>query len=351
MTITAEQRRQLILDLVHELGAVRVVDLAARLGLPTVTVRRDVAALAADGLLRRSHGSVSVITDERRDLEERVVGVLVPTLDGYFDEVIAGANEVAAKVGARLVLGIAAYDRADDRAQVAQLLESGAQGLLLTPNFLPGARDIGWILDLPVPVVLTERHPAPDSDLAGLDSVSSDHDHGVLLALRHFAELGHTSVVLAARADSWTAHAVRAGYAAAMPLLGLTPRPVIDVPDRGTDLTGVAAEIASEVAAGARAVLVHNDRAAIALPPLLRAHGLRVPEDVALVSYDDVFAGLAAPPLTAVAPPKRAVGIAAMELMDRRLGGGADLPVHHIALLPQLRVRTSCGAVRRGAAA
>ena len=351
MTITAEQRRQVILDLVHELGVVRVVDLAARLGLPAVTVRRDVAALAADGLLRRSHGAVSVIAEERPVQAERVVGVLVPTLDGYFDEVIEGANEVAAKVGVRLVLGIAAYDRADDRSQVAQLLESGAQGLLLTPNFLPGARDTGWILDLPVPVILAERHPAPDSALAGLDSVASDHDHGVLLALRHFAELGHTAVALAARADSWTAHAVRAGYAAAAPLLGLAARPVIDVPDRGTDLSAVAAAIAGEVEAGVRAVLVHNDRAAIALPPLLRSYGLRVPDDVALVSYDDVFAGLAAPPLTAVAPPKRAVGIAAMELMDRRLGSGACLPVHHITLLPQLRVRTSCGAVQRGAAA
>ncbi|MFD0428907.1 substrate-binding domain-containing protein [Streptomyces zhihengii] len=39
-----------------------------------------------------------------------------------------------------------------------------------------------------------------------------------------------------------------------------------------------------------RAVLVHNDQDAIQLPPLLRAHGLTVPEDMALISYDDVYA-------------------------------------------------------------
>ncbi|WP_436498779.1 substrate-binding domain-containing protein [Actinokineospora sp. HUAS TT18] len=352
MTITADQRRQAILGLVRELGTVRVIDLAARLALPAVTIRRDVAVLAERGLLQRSHGAVSALAEDRVQRRERVVGVLVPTVDGYFDEVIEGANEVAAKVGVRLVLSVAAYDRADDQAQVAQLLESGVEGLLLTPNFLPGSLDsTAWVRDLPVPVVLVERHPAADSVLAELDSVASDHDHGVLVALRHFAALGHESVALAARSDSWTAHAVRAAYAAGMPLAGLAECPVIDVPDRGTDLSGVAAAIAGCAGDGVRAVLVHNDRAAIALPPLLRAHGLRVPDDLALISYDDVFAALAAPPLTAVAPPKRAVGVAAMELMVRRLSRGVESPVHHIGLLPWLRIRTSCGAVRDGAAA
>lgn len=358
MAITAEQRKQVILELVAELGAVRVVDLAARMGLPAVTIRRDVALLAESGRLLRSHGAVSALPRERAlgpgraGGRERVVGVLVPTVDGYFDEVIEGAGEVADRVGARLVLSIGGYERADDRDQVAQLLESDAEALLLTPNFLPHSLGAtGWIRDLPVPVVLVERHPGDDSALAELDSVASDHDHGVLVALRHFAKLGHKSVALAARTDSWTAHAVRAGYAASAPLAGMAPLPVIDVPSRGTDLAAVAAAIAAQASAGVRAVLVHNDRAAIALPPLLRAHGLRVPHDVALISYDDVFAGLAAPPLTAVAPPKRAVGVAAMELVVRRLIDGADLPVHHIALLPSLRERTSCGAARGGSAA
>jgi DNA-binding LacI/PurR family transcriptional regulator len=348
MAVNADQRRELIYDVVREAGTLRLVDLAARIGLPAVTVRRDVAKLADSGLLQRSHGMVSMPVDERAAVPERVVGVVVPTVEGYYDEVVDGAREVAASTGTRLVLGIASYERADDEAQVAQLLESGVEGLLLTPNLLPGSGDMTWIRDLPVPVVLVERRPAPESVLAELDSVTSDHDHGVLIALRHFAESGHTSVALAALADTWTAYRVRAGYAAGMALLGLTPQPVIDIPDQGADRAGVAAAIAEQVGAGVRAVLVHNDQAAIALPPLLRVHGLRVPEDVALISYDDVFAGMAAPPLTAVAPPKRAVGVVAMELMARRLRGGPELPVQHVGLLPRLSVRTSCGAVPRG---
>ncbi|GIG61586.1 LacI family transcriptional regulator [Longispora fulva] len=339
MAITAEQRRQAILALVRERGTVRLADLAAQLGQAAVTIRRDVATLADDGLVRRSHGAVSVLAEERAATGERVVGVLVPTVDGYFDEVVDGANEVAARTGGRLVLTIADTGAAGNRAQVAQLLESGAEALLLTPD-----GDAGWIRDLPVPVVLVERPPPADSPLAELDSVASDHGHGVLVALRHFTALGHTSVLLAARSDTPTALAVRAGYAAGMPMAGLTAQPVVDIAGGPGGMAGVAAALAERVAAGTRAVLVHNDRAAIALPPLLRAHGLHLPDDIALISYDDVFARLAAPPLTAVAPPKKAVGVAAMELAMRRLRGGSDLPAHHIRLLPRLRVRTSCGA-------
>ncbi|MFF8912938.1 substrate-binding domain-containing protein [Streptomyces sp. NPDC015032] len=349
MTLTAEERRARILEAVGELGTVRVVHLAERLGLAAVTVRRDIAALADNGLLNRSHGAVSLPRGAATPAStgrEWVIGMLVPTAGSYFDEIIAGARAAASAAGARLVLGIAPYGAAEDRAQVGQLLESGVDGLLVTPNWTPdGPSGVGsWISELPLPTVLVERRAPADSVGAGLDSVASDHGHGVMLALRHLAGLGHGAVMLTARQDTWTAYQVRAGYTEGVRLLGLEPRPVIDIEHPGQDSEAIGARIAEGVAEGARAVLVHNDKEAIQLVPVLRARGLRVPEDVAVISYDDVFAALAAPPLTAVAPPKRAVGAAALELLLRRLGSGDErLPVHHLELLPELKIRTSCG--------
>lgn len=347
MTSTAEERRARILDLVRELGTVRVIDLAERLGLAAVTVRRDVAALADSGLLHRSHGSVSMPRTEpaARPGRDRVVGMLVPTMGTYFDEIIDGARSAATAAGARLVLGIAPYGAGDDRAQVDQLLESGVDGLLVTPNWSPDdpSGSSAWISELPVPTVLVERRAPADSACAELDSVGSDHHHGVMLALRHLAGLGHGSVMLAARKDTWTALQVRAGYSETVRLLGLDPQPVIDIEHPGRDSDLVAQRIAEGAAVGVRAVLVHNDQEAIQLVPLLRARGMKVPGDVALVSYDDVFAALAAPPLTAVAPPKRGVGAAALDLLLRRLSSGDELPVHHVELLPELKVRASSG--------
>ncbi|MCC9305997.1 LacI family transcriptional regulator [Kitasatospora sp. RB6PN24] len=350
MTITAEERRARILEVVREVGTVRVVDLAERIGTAAVTVRRDVAALAEAGLLRRSHGAVSLPRDAAATGpagRDRVVGMLVPTVGSYFDEIIAGARAAATAAGARLVLGISAYESADDRAQVDQLLDTGLDGLLLSPNWRPGtgAVDADWLRELPVPAVLVERLAPAESAAAELDSVGSDHRHGVLLALRHLASLGHESVALAARLDSWTAGQVRAGYEEGVRLLGLRPYPVIDVARPGIDAEGLAARIAAAVGQGVRAFLIHNDQEAIQLAPLLRARGLRAPDDLALISYDDVFAALASPPLTAVAPPKHAVGAGALELMLRRIDSENELPVHHVQLLPELKIRTSCGGV------
>ncbi|MER5641119.1 LacI family DNA-binding transcriptional regulator [Kitasatospora sp. NPDC002227] len=348
MTITAEERRARILEVVRELGTVRVIDLADRIGTAAVTVRRDVAALADAGRLRRSHGAVSLPHDNSApgpEGRDRVIGMLVPTVGSYFDEIIDGARTAAVAAGARLVLGISTYESADDRAQVDQLLDAGLDGLLLTPNWRPGAETVetGWMRELPVPAVLVERPAPPDSAAAELDSVGSDHRHGVLLALRHLQALGHESVALAARLDSWTAGQVRAGYEDGVRLLGLDPRPVIDIHRPGIETEQLATQITEAVGQGVRAFLVHNDQEAIQLTPLLRARGLRAPDDLALISYDDVFAALASPPLTAVSPPKRAVGAGAVELMLRRIEHGTELPVHHVQLLPELMVRTSCG--------
>ncbi|MFJ9695627.1 substrate-binding domain-containing protein [Kitasatospora sp. NPDC101183] len=352
MAISADERRELILRAVRESGTpLRLAELADRLAIPAVTVRRDVAALAEAGRVGRSHGFVSFreAPGEPTPASARTVGLLVPSVGSYFDELIAGARAAAAAQGARLVLGIAPYEVRDDRAQAAQLLENGADGLLLAPNLLPNgsARDHRWLDTLPVPAVLVERG-RPDHGTLGdrLDMVYSDHRHGVLLALRHLASLGHERVLLAARDDSWTALEVRAGYEQGMRLLGAQPLPVLSTLDPGArpaDPALLAAHIATAAANGVRAVLVHNDQDAIQLLPHLRTHGLTVPDDLALIAYDDVFAALAAPPLTAVSPPTRAVGETAVDLLLRRLTTATPLPVHRTALLPTLRIRTSCG--------
>ncbi|MEU1707614.1 substrate-binding domain-containing protein [Streptomyces sp. NPDC005706] len=348
MAVSAHERRTRILDVVRNAGSIRVVELAERLGIPAVTVRRDIAALAGEGRLERAHGTVSVRASEARGWRSgpgRVIGMLVPAVGAYFDDVVAGASAAAAAAGARVILGIAPYGADRDRAQIERLLDSDVDGLLLTPGWTPeeGLRGSDWLADLPVPAVLVERRAAPATPAAQLDAVCSNHRHGVLLALRRLSELGHKSVLLAARFDTRTAHEVRAGYTAAAHQLGLAELPVIDVSSSPGGEQELAALIAEAARSGARAVLVHNDQDAIQLPPLLRTHGITVPQDLALLAYDDVYASLSDPPLTAVAPPRSAVGAEALDLLLRRLKAGDSLPVHQLELLPTLKIRKSCG--------
>ncbi|NEB55857.1 DeoR family transcriptional regulator, partial [Streptomyces griseus] len=119
----AAERHDRLLNLVRERGTVRVSDLADRLGVATVTARRDVEVLASRGLLERAHGSVSWPADRGPAGTPvgggPVIGMLAPAAAYYFAEVIRGAHEAAARLGARLILRVTDYRAEDDAAHAA----------------------------------------------------------------------------------------------------------------------------------------------------------------------------------------------------------------------------------------
>ncbi|WP_030703863.1 MULTISPECIES: substrate-binding domain-containing protein [unclassified Streptomyces] len=373
MRLHVDQRHEKVLELVRERGSLRVAELAEELGMSAVTLRRDVEALAAQGLVERLHGAVVWPSGQSRPAPaaERpaaglVVGMVVPTTDYYYADVVRGAREAVEGAGARLTIGLSRYLPDEDAAQARRLLSTGADGLLLTPSWehgCPGPGEGLWAAEQATPVVLVERSAPLGHPAARLDRVCSDHAHGAAEAVAHLAGLGHRAIALAVQ-DSPTAPRLRVGYRAAVEALGLTPvtaSPLDDVPSRSeADRFERTLEYLCEgVARGdVTAAIVHSDADAIVLIPRLQARGVRVPEDLAVIAYDDEVAGLADLPLTAVAPDKRAVGAAAARLLLSRLGvaapggvdAGPDAPGEgpaarrHLDILPTLRVRVSCGA-------
>lgn len=377
--MSTEQRRRRILEVVQERGSIRVTELGTELGVAAVTARRDVAALATQGLLRHVYGSVSwpertpaylpvpvdrarPAGDGDRDGSGLVLGMLIPSAAYYFAEIVRGAQAAASAAGARLVLGISGYRPAEDDTQVGRLLESGVDGLLLTPSWghdAPVAEQADRFSALDVPCVLVERRAsALTAAAAELDRVCSDHGYGAFLAVRHLAELGHLRIALAAH-RSPTANAVRAGYLAALDALGLgtPPVPVIETYSLETNPVGFETATRQLFEAvrehGVSAAVVHNDVDAIMLVQRLQDLGVQVPRDLSVIAYDDEVAAFADTPLSAVAPPKSEVGAAAVELLLRRLAerrgpartGSGRAPRRHLDLLPQLTIRDSCRPV------
>jgi DNA-binding LacI/PurR family transcriptional regulator len=362
------ERRKLLLEHLRSNGSTRIADLVRLLGVSDVTVRRDLNALERQGMVRRFHGGV---TPTRLDSPHQAsiqgttiqgttiqgtgpmrLGVLVPG-SGYYKPVLAGATEEAARSGAQLALALLRYEPEPypDPATIKTLLREGIDGLLFTPSTEVSRypRIADEVRSLPVPVVLIERQLDSSTLVDQFDHVVSDHRTGARLAVEHLARLGHSRIGLVVKDIGPTMALVREGYLEAATALGLDggplvlPVPQVDQADRNPDqrLGEALAELKDN---GATAVLIHSDAEAITLTQKALASGLRVPRDLAIVSYDDDLAAFASVRLTAIAPPKRSLGRAGVALLVARLREGSARPVHHLTLQPRLVIRDSCGA-------
>ncbi|MDP5316987.1 substrate-binding domain-containing protein [Streptomyces poriferorum] len=363
LKVLANERREAILRAVERQGSITVKALAEEMGVSAVTLRQDVRELAGQGLLNRVHGGATALAPDASAPvpaeasapvpvpagEKYAVGLVVPPGGYYYAEVIRGVQNAARARGVRVVLTVSGESLAENQEQVRRLVAGGIDSLLLMlhPGLRPLEEAEQWLSTLEVPAVLVERRAGIQA--GRLEQVASDHAYGAALAVRHLAGLGHDKVALVARIESPNTALLSAGHAEAVKAMGLTPGPEFLISTTGDAAPADARfeEVVRAVESGeVRAALVHNDIDAIALVGILRARGLRVPEDLAVVTYDDEVAELSDVPLTAVAPPKQAVGAWALDLAVRRLSDPAT-PLAEILLRPELRVRASCGADRR----
>jgi DNA-binding LacI/PurR family transcriptional regulator len=360
----ALQRRERLMDELRRHGAVRVRDLAQLLQVSELTVRRDINALAARGLLTKVHGGATLPTEldpgqvparrTRPMATSLTIGMVVPSLDYYWPQVVSGARTAAAALGVQLQLRGSTYDQAEDRRQISRLIEAKqVQGLLLAPNLDGEGVDemINWIGNLPVPTILVERQipywtPTPRQ----LEWVRSDHAFGLEMAVRHLHEHGHRRIGLLLSKGSPTSAHLTQGWLKACAEL--------DLPSDFVVRQGVALhepghrQIIENILVQCRrsritALIVHSDPDAMSVAQYLTEQEVAIPDDIALVSYDDEVAHLAQPALTAVRPPKARVGRTGVEMMVARLMEGKRRPAQRVLILPELILRES--SVKRAA--
>ncbi|MCC9305998.1 LacI family transcriptional regulator [Kitasatospora sp. RB6PN24] len=321
-------------------------ELARAHGASVSTVRRAVADLVAEDLVVRRQGSGTyVLAPAAAGGRSALIGVIVPDTAFYYPRVLQGIEEELTAAGARCVIASSSYDQARELRAIADMLDAGAEGLLLAPT-LAGPETPEAYLDrlagLPVPVVLVERRGTSLGDAT--ESVCTHHEAGGYDAVRHLARLGHRTTGLVLRLHSPTTEPVRRGFHQAVRELGLA----------GSEFRAALEEWSPAAAdrcltglrrAGATAAVCFGDRQAALLEAAARRAGLRVPDDLALIAYDDEIADIAEVPLTAVSPPKHLLGRTAAGLLLNRLDHPEDSR-RQVLLRPAITVRESCGAAR-----
>ncbi|MGC0145050.1 substrate-binding domain-containing protein [Pseudactinotalea sp. Z1732] len=350
--IPAERRNHILRELrLHR--AVRVGELAQKFGVAAMTIRRDLELLEADAHLQRVHGGAVPLrppqgrTSRQGTPPLATVGLVVPSRNYYFPEIIRGAHVAAGESGVRLILAISGYSREVEQQQIRRLAATGVDALLVTPADTVAADPSTYRLlsSLPVPVIIVERSLDRADPGMPLSSVRSDQRHGAELAVRELVERHHDRFLLAWRASP-TAEAVRAGVRRAV--RALRPRghlAEVQILLAGADpakallRAGEVLDAAVDLNIGA--LLMLPDEAVIALLEVAQDRGIQIPQDLEIIAFDDEVSALAPVPVTAVSPPKFAVGHTALTSCLAHLNTPTPAGPQRTALLPTLRERMS----------
>ncbi|HET8656239.1 MAG TPA: LacI family DNA-binding transcriptional regulator [Longimicrobiaceae bacterium] len=274
----------------------------------------------------------------------RSVGfVLREIANPYYAEIIAGAEEYLREHDCIMLVGASEGDFAAEQRVINLLTLKDVDGLLLTP-VRDDKTDLAHIFDLKrrnVSFVLLEAIHGVQANLVDVDSVD-----GAKRAARHLIELGHTRIVHFGGPE-YSLHSqerisgVRAAYSESR--LIFSDELVVQAGDSLADgyRAGLAYFRDRAPAERATGLTCYNDLVALGVCRALSELGLRIPDDVSVVGYDDLqLLEYVSPPLTSVRVPKREVGRLAAEILYREIDGGSRTP-QKVYLQAELVVRGS----------
>ena len=326
-------------DVARQAGVSRALVSLVMRGLPNVSDERRARVLeAAAALGYRPNAWARALASART----RTVGVLLNELHNpFYAEIMDGIDDMAAAHGFRVVIGTAGRRAGGEDAALEAFLELRADGAILVGPRMPSGRIAAAAETMPVVVVARGmRSPL-------VDSITNDERAGARLVVRHLTELGHRAIAHIDGGAGAGAGARRAGYGQAMREAGLGD----EVRIVGGDYTELAGVRAAEELLLRRelptAIFAANDLVAAGAIDRLEERGVRVPDDISVVGYDNTYlAALHHVSLTTVNQPRPTMGSRAVEALLERIEGGRTTPVH-ARITPALVVRSTTGPPRR----
>lgn len=291
----------------------KMEDIARIAGVSVSTVSRALAGsprvmgdtrARIEAAVRQTGYVVNQVAQGLRLQRSRQLLVLLPTIaNPFFGEIVQGVEEAAQAAGYGVLVGSTEGNAGREAVLARQLHTGGVDGLILLTGHIPASLEAhvarGQV------VAVSETIPGQD-----LPTIGIDNEAAAAVAVLHLRERGHRRIghIAGPEGNVLTAQRVRGwrqgmGEGEIAPVFG--------------DFTIGSGEVAMQrlLAGAARptAVFCANDEMAIGALKAVRRAGLRVPEDISVVGFDDIsFAAFTDPPLTTIRQPRRAFGHAAV---------------------------------------
>jgi DNA-binding LacI/PurR family transcriptional regulator len=322
----------------------------ARVSIATVSAVLTANKYVSPELSERVRASIAELGYVRNSMAQGLkqrtsyaIGVIVSDIcNPLFTTIVRGIEDVTRARGYSLILGNSDEDVVKERQYLDLAQRKRVDGFIVAATAESRANLASWPRHQ-IPLVTIDRSLI---DL-GFDTVLVDNLLGAGQAVEHLIALGHRRIglVIGQRGISGTDERL-AGYERALAAHGIAVDPSLIVQGHYQREGGRRAvqDLLMRGAGRPTAVFITNGHMMIGGLEATAAIGLRCPEDIALVGFDDPeWAAVLSPRLTTVIQPAYEMGKRAADLLFERLQG-SDAPPREIRLRPQLIVRDSCGA-------
>ena len=311
-----------------------LADVARHAGVSPVTVSRAIRhpEMVSEELRKRIDDAViklnyipNHLASALASTRTHIVGVIVPSLtNGVFDDYLSAIQDVLNAAGIQVLVLNVRYSETEEEKAIETLMGYHPEAMIVA-GVDQTERSRQLLRNAGVPVVQTMDITDSPIDL----NIGLDHAEAGAAAVRFLHAQGHRKIAhLTARGDP-RARRRHAGYQRQMDEYGLSTEGLVAATPRISDVA-MGGDLFSQVLAevpGVTAVFTCNDDLALGTLFECQRRGIRVPNDVAIIGFNDLdFAGAAVPPLTSVAIERREMGTWSARAVLEIIRGGGKRP-------------------------
>jgi len=309
------------------------------------TMRQALKQLEDEGVLRREQGRgtfVSLSSAITTRTSTNHLAFVVPYVrDSSIPTILIGFQKVAEQAGYSVIFNHVNNDTQQQTEVINRLVDQGVHGIALYPVDSEYVQPIPTLMANNYPIVLVDRY----LKCISTDYVMSDHFGGALRAVHYLLDAGHERVGLVTWFSPSISMEHRAlGYEQALRERDIAPDEKLICQVEGYPAVDIE-PLKDYLVSPQRptAVFAANDQIAAALYRAAAVVGLRIPDDLAIIGFDNLdISPHLDPPLTTIAQPFSDIGSTAAGILLRRIRGETS-DLQQIALAPSMVLRQSCG--------